>query len=131
MNLETFASKYRLKARRNLDDDGASTIEGHQGHIYEYSDSELAVMFLPGEWCPKTWGNFRRKAEALGMAVRQDGDSEGALSFDPSNKEQAKLAIQIAAVRPKRQLAPEHRAKLLAVGFQKRSTHTLEGAYSV
>jgi len=86
---------------------------------------------MPGKWCPKAWGNFRRKAEALGMAVRQDGDSEGALSFDPSDKEQAKLAIQIATVRPKRQLAPEHRAKLLAVGFQKRGTPTLEGSYSV
>ena len=129
--LETFASKYRLKARRNPVDDGAPIIEGRQGHIYEYSDAELGVLFLPGKWCPKTWGNFRRKAEALGMTIRQDGDSEGALSFDPSHKEQAKLAIQIAAVRPKRQLAPEHRAKLLAVGFQKRGTPTLEGAYSV
>ena len=47
------------------------------------------------------------------MTLRQNGDSEGSLSFDPSNREQAKLAIKIAGARPKRVLSPEHKAKLL------------------
>jgi hypothetical protein len=48
------------------------------------------------------------------MNVRQNGDSEGCLSFDPKSNEQAKLAIKIAKVRPKRQRTPEQVAKFVA-----------------
>jgi hypothetical protein len=51
-----------------------------------------------------------------GMTVRQNGDSEGALSFDGSNPAHAKLAIKIAGVRPKRQLSAERLATLKARG---------------
>jgi hypothetical protein len=34
--------------------------------------------------------------------VRQNGDSEGVLSFDPNDREQAKLAIKMAGARAKR-----------------------------
>jgi hypothetical protein len=64
--------------------------------------------------CPKTWGNLKRAAAATGMTLRQNGDTEGCLSFDPRNKEQAKLAIKIAKVRPKRQRTPEQVARFVA-----------------
>jgi hypothetical protein len=48
------------------------------------------------------------------MTIRQNGDSEGCLSFDPKNNEQAKLAIKIAKVRPKRQRTPDQVAKFVA-----------------
>ena len=38
--------------------------------------------------------------------------------------------IKVTGARPKRQLSPEHRAKLLAVGFQKRQQPTLEAVAS-
>ena len=37
--------------------------------------------------------------------------ARGALSFDPLNKAQVKLAIKIAGVRTKRKLSPDVRAK--------------------
>jgi hypothetical protein len=54
------------------------------------------------------------------MTVRQNGDDEGAVSFDPANKEQASLAIKLIGARPKRRLSPEHRSKLLAANHQTR-----------
>jgi hypothetical protein len=120
MTLAIFAEKNRLKVMR--DGRGDPVILGKQGHLYEYSTTELGVMFMPprtesepwGRWCPKAWGNFKRAAVAAGMTIRQNGDSEGCLSFDPKNNEQAKLAIKIAKVRPKRQRTPDQVAKFVA-----------------
>ena len=96
MTLEAFASKYKLKLKRSQDDDGALLINGKSGQIYEYSDSELRVSFTPGL-------DKDRRGVAAGMILRQNGDSDGSLSFDPENREQAKLAIKIAGVKVKRQ----------------------------
>jgi hypothetical protein len=120
MTLADFAEKNRFKVKR--DDLGDAIILGKQGHLYEYSATELGVMFMPprtesepwGRWCPKTWGNLRRAAAAAGMTLRQNGDSEGCLSFDPKNNEQVKLALKIARVRPKRQPTADQVAKFVA-----------------
>lgn len=121
--IEAFATKYRLKLKASPEDDGQPTISGKSGQVYVYSDAELAVSFTPGldkdrrgqgKWCPKTWGNFRRKAVEAGMSVVQNGDSDGSLRFDPGNKIQAKLALQIARLRQKRILAPDSKAVLVA-----------------
>src|SRR4051794_17717823 len=93
--LQAFATKHKLKTK--TDDCAEKLVAGKQGQIYEYSDSELAVLFMPpktvkdpwGKWTPKTWGNFRRAGLAAGMTLQQNCDSEGALSFDPANKVQA------------------------------------------
>jgi hypothetical protein len=107
-----FAKRYRLKLRANPNDDGEPTINGKTGQIYMYSAAELAVSFTSsldrdhrgqGKWCPKTWGNFRRKAVELEMTLRRKGDSDGSLSFDPGNKGQSRLALQIARARQKRE----------------------------
>jgi hypothetical protein len=134
VRLEEFAAKYNLKAKKSPDDWGEEVIFGKRGQIYEWGTNpetavfELGVMFMPpptkedrwGRWCPRTWGNFRRRGQSLGMAVLQNGDSEGCLSFDPANKEQAELAIKIAKVPRRRRLSPEVKAKLLAVGQEHR-----------
>jgi hypothetical protein len=67
-----------------------------------------------GRSCPKTWGSFKRAAAVAGMTLRQNGDSEGWLSLAPQNNEQAKLAIKIAKVCPKRQRTPEQVARFVA-----------------
>jgi hypothetical protein len=120
MTLVTLAEQHKLKVKR--DECGDAIVPGKYGQIYEYNDTHLGVLFMPprteaepwGRWCPKTWGNFKRAAAAAGMTLLQDGDSEGCLSFDPNNREQVKLAIKIAKVRPKRQRTPEQVAKFVA-----------------
>lgn len=126
--IHTFAQQNRLPTSREIDD-MTTVIRGQAGcHLYESSDSELGLMILSGpkNARPRRWAGIRKKCLKAGMTLRQDGKDEGALSFDPNNRPQARLAIKISGARPKRQLSPEHRAKLLAVGFQKRENPTLE-----
>jgi hypothetical protein len=123
-NIQEFAVTNRLKARRSVDDDNELVVTGRMGQIYQYSENELGVLFMPpgtnsdryGRWCPRTWNRLRKLAVNAGMILRQNADSEGALSFDPKNAEQSKFAIQIAKARPKRVLSPEHREKLALSG---------------
>ena len=48
------------------------------------------------------------------MILRQNGDAEGSLSFDPGNDEQAGLAIWIAGVKYRRHLSEEQTWSLAA-----------------
>jgi hypothetical protein len=108
--IQDFADKWRLKMSRT--DDGEKIVAGRLGdaHIYQYSLTELGVAFVPGKWTPKTWGNQKRAATAIGMTLRQNGDTEGTLSFDPANRAQSTLALRIAKARAKRILSPERAA---------------------
>ena|ERR1019366_3893699 len=81
--LHQFADKYRLKISCN--EDGTDVIRSSLGHLYEYSDDELAIMFIPDEAHPRTWTSVRGKCLACGMIERQAGDCEGAFSFDPAD----------------------------------------------
>jgi hypothetical protein len=108
--IQDFADKRRLKVSKI--DGSERIIAGRLGdsHLYQYSLTELAVAFVPNKWTPKTWGNHKRAAIALGMTLRQNGDSEGTLSFDPANGPQSRLALRIAKARAKRILSPERAA---------------------
>jgi hypothetical protein len=113
MELREFAQKRSLQVKRSRQDD-TDNIVGSFGEIYEYDDGELALMLCGGPTGTGRWVRVRSKCIAAGMTVRQNGDDEGALSFDPTNKVHAALAIKVTGARPRRQLSPEHRAKLLA-----------------
>jgi hypothetical protein len=125
--IERLAATHRLKVTKEAED---LVILGRQGQIYERDDEQLAVMFMPpstpkepmGRWCPKIWGNFRRKGEAIGMKTVQCGDSEGCLEFDHRDKAQVKLATKIAGVRAKRTRTPQQIAAFLAVTQNKKFT---------
>jgi hypothetical protein len=132
--------------KTGVDECGERTVPGTQGQIYEWSlnGSQFGVMFMPpktfcseeqpeaeqyGKWQPKKWGNSRRAGLAAGMTILQNGDSEGCLSFDPTNKGHLKLAIKIAGVRPKRRMSPEQvaaGAARLALARQKRQIPVLD-----
>ena len=116
------------------DECGESIIPGRQGQIYEYGDGELGVMFMSG-LCTKMWNKFRTAALAMDMTLRQNGDSEGCLSFDPANDAQAGLAIKIAGVRPKRQVSPGQIARQVATlakfRSQAKQEHTLEALKTI
>jgi hypothetical protein len=130
--IHAFVQQNRLLVSRDAHDKTA-IIRGRAGcHLYEYSDSELGLMVLSDakDAHPRRWAGIRKKCLEVGMTLRQNGDDEGAFSFNPNNRQQARLAIKVTGASPKRQLSPEHRAKLLAVGFQKRGGRTLEGVSS-
>jgi hypothetical protein len=114
-----FAETHRLRIKRDVD--GTYIIPGNLGdsHIYDYSDEELGVLFMPTHKAsdkPRTklWNSVRRKCIAAGMTLRQNGDDEGALSFDPNNAVQVKLAIKCVRARARRRVSEAHRMKLVA-----------------
>lgn len=110
-DIKTFATRHRLKTV--VDIDGTTIIPGKHGQLYEVSGTRLGTMFLPTAYRPRKFAAVRRAAELAGLVARQVGDSEGCFEFNSNDKAQVKQAIKIAGVRPKRQLSPEHKAKLL------------------
>ena len=112
MTINDFATQHRLKTKHDRGDD-TTIIPGKAGQLYEYSDEELAVMHIlpatkPAR--PRVWNRMRDLCAAAGMVLRQNGDAEGALSFNPENREQVKLAIKLAGVKRKRQMSEKQKA---------------------
>jgi hypothetical protein len=101
MTIYGFASKHHLNVSRA--EDGTSVVKGRNGELYEYSDQELGVLIMPTS--PRRvrfWGHACKKMLAAGMTLRQNGDHEGALSFDPHHSRAARLAVKMAGVRSRR-----------------------------
>ena len=121
MNLEQFADNYRLKISR--DSCGANIIQGKYSHIFDgYADGRLGVLFVAPT--KRHWNNARKKMEAAGLVTKQNGDTEGALSFDPADKAQVRLALKLARVSPRRVATPPSPAQIAAreaFGKRKRS----------
>lgn len=110
MGLRTFAEKHRLYTK--LDTDGTTIIAGKLGHLYEHSDTQLGLLFMPTVPRARLWSVTKAKGTAAGMVVRQNADSEGTLLFDANSAEQARLAVSLVRARPKRVLTDEQRSAL-------------------
>src|SRR5271157_2821810 len=110
MNVKEFAEKYRVRLKKDECGDAVVPGKDHTGergefsvslrrprrkhslyfqsHIFDgYANDQLGV-YLAFE-SKKKWGNARRKMEAAGFVIRQDGDTEGIAMFDPANHRQA------------------------------------------
>lgn len=98
MKLEDFATKYRLRVRRA--EDGDHIIAGKLGHVYQHDAETLGLMFLPDR--PRRWSHARRKLEAAGLTIWQNGDQEGSALFDPANTVQARIALKVIRAKPRR-----------------------------
>ena len=135
--LEKFAEKHRARITRDRSDD-TNVIAGRSGHLYEYGEDLLGVMFMPpptagqpwGKWQPRTWNNFKRAGQTVGMTMLQDGDSDGCMGFDPENPRQSKLALKMAGIKAKRQISAATFTRLKSIGFSPRK-HTQEGTSSL
>jgi hypothetical protein len=118
MTIEQFAERFKVKTKR--DECGDTIIPGKQHKFADgqssifggYDDGQLGVALLFGT--KKKWGNARRKLQAEAFTVRQDGDTEGILTFNPENAKQARLAIKAAGVRVKKNMGIPSPAQILA-----------------
>ncbi len=119
MDLKDFARQHSLKIKRSRDD-GTDNVLGKHGEIYDYSESELALIVCGGAAGTGRWARVRKKCIAAGMTLRQNGDDEGALSFSPANGQQSILAIKVIGARRRRRLSPEHTAKLMSANERTR-----------
>jgi len=117
--IESFATRHKLKLHR--DADRTHIVLGKQGHIYQFDDDRLGVCFTPGSGHARMWGFVRRGCQEVGMALLQNGDYEGCLSFDPSDKEQARTAVKAVRAKTKRGMSAAQTASLQAARQAKRS----------
>lgn len=109
MTIQDFAAQYRLRARR--DTCGEATIPCRRGgQLFELRDGIFGV--LTESLTVRAWGSIRKRLRDGGFKLRQNGDREGILSFDPSDPEQAELAIKVMRAVRKRRLSPEQKVEL-------------------
>jgi len=97
MNIREFSKKMRLRAK--LGEDREVIVAGRRGEIYQHG-SILALLLMPRK--KFVWAHARRKLEAAGCTILQDGDQEGAASFNPENPTQTRLVLRLVGVKPKR-----------------------------
>jgi hypothetical protein len=114
--IEQFAERFRVKTRR--DECGDTIIPGKQ-HKFADGQSNIFAGFDNGHFgvallfgTKTKWTYARRKLEAAGFHIQQLGETEGVLTFDPANNQQARLAIKAAGVRTKKNMAPPSAAQL-------------------
>jgi len=110
VGIRSFAEKYRLYTK--LDTDGTTIVAGKLGHIYEHSETQLGLLFMPTAPRARLWSATKAKGTAAGMLLRQNAESEGTMLFDHNNPEQARLAVTLVRARPKRVLTEEQRSAL-------------------
>jgi hypothetical protein len=106
--IEQFAEQYRVKTKR--DECGDTIIAGKTGDIFDGYLSGLGVRVT--RETRKQWNSARRQMEAGGFVIRQDADTEGIAVFDPTNKALARLALKLARVIARRNVAAPSPAQL-------------------
>lgn len=109
--IEQFAEQYKVKAKK--DDCGSGIIPGKVGHIGDgYPNGQLGVCLLFNT--AGKYNNAKRVLLTSGMTLRQDGHTEGVLTFDSANRIQARLALKLARVKTTRQAIPPSPAQIAA-----------------
>jgi hypothetical protein len=124
MNVQQFVKRYNLILR--TDSDGTKVIRGKYGHIYEYDEGVLGILIMPRPSRRAYWSHCRKAMASAGATVRQNGDAEGAITFNPANPVLVRLAIKYAGVKPKRRSSK----KQLATLFQNAKGAPLQGHFS-
>ena len=104
MHLNHFSKKYRLRVRRA--EDGEAVIKGKHGQIYFHSDGVFGALLMPNGHRPRLWPGARRRLEAVGCEIHQDGDHEGSVLFDPANLKQCRLVLKVVGAKRKRIPSP-------------------------
>jgi hypothetical protein len=113
--LAGFAEQYRLRVKR--DECGDLVIRGKFGYLYELDAGRFGIVLeSPADngHSDKTLRARKRRAIAAGFLLRQEGDCEAVLLFDPWDAKQAALAVQMIHARKIRQAAPPTDAQLRA-----------------
>ena len=109
-SMNHFANRHRLRLR--CAEDGGRVIKGRHGEIYEHADGLLGVLVMPNGHRPRHWPGARRRLEAVGCTIWQNGDHEGSVLFDPANLKQCRLVLKVIGAKRKRIPSPAQLAAL-------------------
>ncbi len=104
MHLNHFSKKYRLRVRRA--EDGEAVIKGRHGQIYFHSDGVFGALLMPNGQRPRLWPGARRRLEAVGCEIHQNGDGEGCALFSPEDRAQVRLVLRVIGAKPRRVPSP-------------------------
>ena len=110
MSLGLFAERYSLKLRR--DECGDVFVGGKSGQVYEYNPARLAVLFLGKT--KRNWNAAKKRLAAAGFELKQDCDTEGTATFDPTDAEQCQIAVQVVKAKLRRVLTTAQQTQLRA-----------------
>jgi len=103
--IEAFASERKLRAECDPEDK-TLIIRGNTGHIFEYDDDRLGVIVQPKTDSSRSWNKARKAFGAAEMTITQNGDAEGAATFDPKRPDQVELAMKYAEIKQKKVATP-------------------------
>lgn len=131
MTIRDFATQNNLRLRRDSAGDlivpGRRTANDmpkqreYANHVYDgFADDRLGVCLLFTTKKKRT--TTRRMLELAGCLLKQNGDTEGCLTFDPTNAEQVQAVIKVAGLKARRTASPE-RLALLASARLRRVAH--------
>jgi hypothetical protein len=130
--LSRFAQTHRLKTAFESDNAGhyiqeaPRIIPGRKGasHIFENDGNRRGVPDernrRPDRSTAKAWNAAKAKLIAAGCSILRDAYGDGGALFSPSDPQQARAAIQAAAIRRERILSPEQLAALEKAGAASR-----------
>lgn len=127
MTIRDFATQNNLRLRRDSAGDlivpGRRTANDmpkqreYANHVYDgFAEDRLGVCLL------FTTRTTRRRLELAGCLLKQNSDTEGCLTFDPTNAEQVQVVIKAAGLKARRTASPE-RLALLASARLRRVAH--------
>lgn len=108
-SVESFATSFRLRMTRDAYNRRICVGRG-ESLIAEHGSSRLSVLIL--ERSARRWNRRRDLCVAAGCRLEQDGDTEGNLSFDPSNHAACEAAIRAAGCKRRRVATEAQRAAL-------------------
>ncbi|SRR5260370_31184613 len=114
MTIQEFASKHSVAAQKDGCGDlvipgwqyakGRRRVE-YQAHIFDgFKDGRFGLYL--GFETAREWNGTKEKLLAFGFTLKQDGHTDGTLLFDPTNENQASLAILTALIRRREQGEP-------------------------
>jgi hypothetical protein len=113
MTIEEFAARHRVRVRRDSCNDEIIPGRPHKAarqedrsHIYDHGDGgHFGVALMLNN--PRKWTFAKQRLVPLGFVVKQDGEGEGTLLFDPTDEREAKAALKEAGVKRERVYSPE------------------------
>ncbi len=109
MSIQEFAKKYHLRTK--FDACKEVIVPCRQGQIYDSGGQRLAVL-VEGV-SARAWHSVRKTLLEGGFKLRQNGDCEGSLSFDPDDPKQTRLAIKVMRAQRERQLSESQKTELI------------------
>jgi hypothetical protein len=113
ITLAGLAELYRLRIR--LDQCRDAIVQGKLGHLYEHDASRFGIVLeapANGPSLDHTLRSRKRRALAAGFLLRQEGDSEAVLLFNPADAKQAQLATRLIQAKRTRRAAQPSDAQL-------------------